>query len=173
MNRKTLLLLVVISFSLCVATMAQSELEFTEKTDHYRITLVDNWRPLAYTDSLGRQKTEFVFQQRDQGLLKIGKAGLEGMSLSNLVQNDLEDLKLRVACVYIGQEIFRGGQLNGIRVALYYFEDNHQTAGTYYYLQEDANVWILRFTARGESPGMARKITDRMTRSFCSVCPIP
>ena len=171
MKSKAASLLILLSISLCVTAAAQSDREFTDKVVNFKIILVGDWQPAPYTDAVGRQKTEFVFHNRAEGLLKITKESLPGRLLANKVNSDLEELKLRYACVYTGQEAIRG-LLSGIRVALYYFEDSRSTIGAYYYLQDGDSVWILRFTGRPGSPGIARDITDKMARSFCSVCGI-
>ena len=173
MPTKSPLLLLLISFGLCSALVAQTEREFVEKTKLYRINLVSDWQSFSYTDSFGRPETEFIFRERDQGLLKISREDLAGQSLLNKVRSDLEDLRLHLACSSVSREEFAGGHLDGIRVALYCFQDNHRMVGVYYYLQEGEAVWVLRFTAREDSPGLARDLTDRMARSFCGVCPIP
>lgn len=169
MKSKAASLLILLSISLCATAAAQSDREFTDKADNFKITLVGDWQPTSYTDAVGRLKTEFVFRNRTEGLLKISKESLPARWLANKVNGDLENLKLRYACVFTGHEAFRG-LLDGIRVALYYFEDSRPTIGTYYYLQDGDSVWILRFTGRAGSPGMAREMTDEMARSFCSVC---
>jgi len=85
----------------------------------------------------------------------------------------MEDLRLHLVCSSVSREEFGGGHLDGVRVAVYCFQDNHRMVGVYYYLQEGEAIWVLRFTAREDSPGLARDLTDRMARSFCGVCPIP
>jgi hypothetical protein len=150
----------------------QSDQEFVNKTENYTIVLAADWRPQSYTDAVGRQKTEFVFHQRAQGLLTITKESLIG-SLSDRVRNDQNDMRLRCASVYFSEDKFDAGQLSGIRVAVYYVQDSRKVVGTYYYLQDRDSVWVLRFTGEATSTGITREITDRMARSFCSVCPFP
>lgn len=169
MKLKITSLMIWLSIILCVAAVAQSDREFTDKVDNFKITLAGEWQPAFYVDAFGRQKTEFVFKTRAEGVLKITRESLPGRSLANKVSGDLEDLNLGYACVYTSQEAIKG-LLGGTRVALYYFDGSRTTVGTYYYLQDGDSVWILRFTGRPGSPGMARDMTDKMARSFCSVC---
>jgi hypothetical protein len=82
-------------------------------------------------------------------------------------------MRLRCASVYFSEDKFDAGQLSGIRVAVYYVQDSRKVVGTYYYLQDRDSVWVLRFTGEATSTGITREITDRMARSFCSVCPFP
>jgi hypothetical protein len=164
--------LIAILAGTCSFTMAQAEREFMDKANAFKITLVGNWRVEPYTDAVGRQKTEFVYENRDQGLLRIARGNLAGSSLQGVVRREIDDFTLCYSCVFAGQEAFAGGSLNGIRVALYYVEGDRRIVGTFYFLQDKEAVWILRFNGQAGSPGMAREITDNMARSFCSVCAV-
>jgi hypothetical protein len=150
--------------------MAQVDREFIDKANGYKITLAGNWRADPYTDAIGRQKTEFVSENRDQGLLRITRENLRGSALQDIVRREVDDFELCYSCVFAGQEAFAGGYLTGIRVALYYIEGERKIVGTFYFLQDKEAVWILRFNGRAGSTGMARETTDSMARSFCSVC---
>lgn len=154
----------------CSFTTAQTDREFIDKANGFKITLVGNWRAEPYTDAVGRQKTEFVFENRDQGLLTITRESLRGGSLQNVVRREMDDFSLCHSCVSAGQEEFAGGFLSGIRVALFYVEGDRRIVGTFYFLQDKEAVWILRFNGRAGSAGMAHEITDSMARSVCSVC---
>jgi hypothetical protein len=170
-NVRVLLSLIPILVVGCLAaSRAQAEREFIDKTNGFKITLVGNWRAVPYTDAVGRQKTEFVYENRDHGLLRITRVNLSGSSLLDVVRREMDDFTLCYSCVFAGQEAFAGDSLRGIRVALYYVEGDRRIVGTFYFLQEKEAVWILRFNGRAGSPGMVREITDAMARSFCSVC---
>lgn len=164
------LALICILVATCSFTMAQADREFLDKADGFKITLVGNWRADPYTDAVGRQKTEFIYENRDQGLLRITRENLRNSALQDIVRREMDEFALCNSCVSAGQEAFAGGSLSGIRVALYYVDGDRRIAGTFYFLQEQEAVWILRFNGRPGSPGMAREITDSMARSFCSVC---
>jgi hypothetical protein len=151
---------------------AQSGREFVDQVDNFKITLVGNWRPISYVDAVGRQKTEFVAQSRSSGLLRITKEPLRGRSLSEIVRAEEEDSRRHYGSVSIGHEAFTGESLSGIRVTLYYFEDYHQTTGTYYFLEDGEAVWTLRFTGQSGSSDMILEVTDKLARGFCSECPI-
>ena len=103
--------------------------------------------------------------------MTIAKERPAGRSRSDKVHNDLSDMRLRYACVLSSEEDFGGGQLSGIRVAFYSLQKADKVIGTYYYLQDADSVWLLRFTGEPGSAGISSEITDRMARSFCSVCP--
>jgi hypothetical protein len=168
---KSLALIALIIPMSATLSAAQAEREFVSKSDSYRIVLISEWQPAPYTDAVGRQKTEFLFRNRDEGLLTIVTESLGGVSLATKVHNDLNDMTLRYSCLYFGQEPFEGGRLSGIRVALYYVEGGKKRVASHYYLKDGGSVWILRFTAGPVSPGIAHELTDKIARSFCSVCP--
>lgn len=154
----------------CSFTMAQADREFIDKENGFKITMVGNWRAVSYTDAVDRQKTEFVYENRDQGLLRITRDNLRGSALHAIVRREMDEFALCNSCIFAGQEAFAGGSLSGTRVALYYVEGDRRMVGTFYFLQEQEAVWILRFNGRAGSPGMGREITDAMARSFCLVC---
>jgi hypothetical protein len=151
-------------------TMAQAKREFIDRANDFKITLVGNWRAEPYTDAVGRRKTEFIYENRDQGLLRITRDNLKGSALQDIVRREVNNFTLCYSCVFTGQEAFAVGNLTGIRVALYYVEGDRRIVGTFYFLQDKESVWILRFNGRAGSSGMAHEITDSMARSFCSVC---
>jgi hypothetical protein len=118
---------------------------------------------------VGRQKNEFVYQNREQGLLRITRENLKGSLLQNVVRREIEAFTLCNSCVSTGQETFAGGSLSGIRVEHYYVEGNRRMVGQFYFLQDKETVWVLRFNGR-PVPRNGRETIDNMARSFCSVC---
>jgi hypothetical protein len=172
MSNKLFLLLLIIATQMVSTSSAQSDREFIDQARNFKITLISDWQPLTYTDAIGRRKTDFIFRNRNEGLLVITRENLSGRLLADRVKNDLDDLELSYACLYTGKEAFEGGQLNGLRVTLGYMDGGRKIVATFYYLQDGDTVWILRFKANPDSPGIAQDITDKMARSFCTVCPI-
>ena len=166
------LFILVITVYLNSIAWALSDRLFTDKVANYQIMLLGDWQQVSYTDAVGRRKTEFVFHSRREGLLTIAKERPAGRSLQDKVHLDLSDMRLNYACVFSSEEPFSGGQLSGIRVALYFLQDVRKVAATYYYLQDADSVWVLRFTGEPGSTGVSQETTDRMARSFCSVCPL-
>lgn len=172
LNLNVVFYLLPILVATCSFTMAQSGREFIDTANGFKITLIGNWRAVPYTDAVGRKKTEFVYENREQGLLRITREDLRGSSLQDVVRREIEAFTLCNSCVSTGQEAFAGESLSGIRVAHYYVEGNRRTVGEFYFLQDKEAVWVLRFKGRAGSPGMAREIIDNMARSFCTVCPL-
>ena len=171
-NVSAVFYLVPILVVTCSFTMAQAGHDFIDTANGFKITLVGNWKAVPYMDAVGRQKTEFVNENREQGLLRITRDNLRGSSLQDVVRREIESFALCNSCVSTGQELFAGGSLSGIRVAHYYVEGNRRMAGEFYFLQDNEAVWALRFKGQAGSPGMAREIIDNMARSFCTVCPL-
>ena len=171
-NLNVVFYLIPILIVTCSFTMAQAGREFIDTANGFKITLVGNWRAIPYVDSVGRQKTEFVNENREQGLLRITRDNLRGSSLHDMVRREIEAFTLCNSCVFTGQEAFAGRFLSGIRVAHYYVEGNRRMVGEFYFLQDKETVWVLRFKGQAGSPGMAREIIDNMARSLCSVSPL-
>jgi hypothetical protein len=174
MKNRFLMILSIIATLLGVALAAQSEQEFIDQTRNFKITLFGNWQPISYSDAVGRQKTDFIFHgNRQEGLLTIASQTLSGRSLTNNADIDLEDMKSSYATLFTSRETFGGGQLPGIRVTIYYVENGQKAVARHYYFQDGDVVWILRFTSTFDSRALVQDFTDRIARSFCTVCPPP
>jgi hypothetical protein len=159
------------------ATGGQSQTPrvFTDINENYTIGLIDPWQPSIYTDAFGRTRTQFVAGNRAEGLLTVSRRSPEGRSLQALIRNDLNDMRdMRLQCesLQASEEEFTQGQLSGTRVSLYYTQSGLKVIGTFYYLQDSAAVWVLRFTASPGSKSLGRESTDRIARSFCPFCPL-
>ena len=154
------------------AVTAQIGRDFTDGVDHFKITLVGDWQPVTYIDAVGRRKTEFVYQDRNEGLLRVTVESLRGLPLGDRVRAELNELHLRYSCVDPGTEAFEGGSLTGTKIWLSYVERGRWYAGTFYYLKDTDRVWILKFTGRAGSKAMMPDVTDSVARSFCSVCAV-
>ncbi len=147
--------------------MAQSKGVFIDRANRFNITLSERWRSVNYTDAVGRERTEFVLGQRNDGLLRISRDRLGGRTLARVVDKELEDLRSYDGKYLLAdREPFEGDSLRGIRIAFYYVEGSRQAAGTYYFLEETDEVWILRFTGRVGLLDVSRDTTDQIARSF-------
>src|SRR5204862_6867976 len=118
---------------------------------------------------VGRQKTEFVYRDRSEGLLKVTREPLAG-ALTDAVRQDEESLKI-YRSGYEGSlsEEFGGGAMTGIRLALFSTEGSRKMANTYYYLQDKNAMWVLRFTGRRGALDTVRNLTDQIARSFKTI----
>jgi hypothetical protein len=153
---------------MCAATaMAQSKGTFLDASNRFSITLSDGWQAASYTDAFSRRRTEFVFGQRDEGLLRISRNNLGGRTLVQVVNRELEDLRFYHGKYLLsGREPFEGDALAGMRIAFYYIEHGRRATGVYYFLEDANAVWILRFTGQVGSLDANRDATDEIARSF-------
>ena len=148
------------------AGAAQNGREFTDPAGQYKLTLIGDWRAVSYNDAVGRQKTEFVYRDRSEGLLKTSRESLTG-SLADMVRREEENLKIyRSGFEGSSTEPFGGGPLSGIRLSFFSTEGNRKMANTFYYLQDKNAVWVLRFNGKRGSIDARRNITDQIARSF-------
>jgi hypothetical protein len=157
----------VLVLALAFATVsAQNATEFTDPAGRYKLTLIGDWRAVSYNDAVGRPKTEFVYRDRSEGLLKISRETLSG-SLADAVRQEEENLKIyRPGFEGAARETFGGGPLNGIRLSFFSTEGNRKIANTYYYLQDKNAMWVLRFSGKRGSLDAIRNLTDQIARSF-------
>lgn len=165
--KQTGLIFMVLVLLISVPTVAaQSDRDFTDPAGQYKLTLVGDWRAVSYNDAVGRQKTEFVYRDRSEGLLKISREALTG-SLADMVHREEENLKIyRSGFEGSSSEPFGGGTLSGIRLSFFSTEGNRKMANTFYYLQDKNSVWVLRFSGKRGSLDAIRNITDQIARSF-------
>lgn len=160
--------IVILSIPLlvCAGASAQSNQDFTDPSNTYKLTLQGDWKAVTYNDAVGRQKTEFVYRDRSEGLLKITKENLTGQ-LSELVRQEEENLRVyRSGFERASTEPFGGGKLNGIRLSFFSTEGPRKMSNTYYYLEDKGAAWVLRFSGKRGSLDTIRNLTDQLARSF-------
>jgi hypothetical protein len=161
-----LLFMAVILLAGSLAGTSQGGQEFTDPGAQYKLALTGDWRAVSYNDAVGRQKTEFIYRDRSEGLLKINRETLAG-ALADKVHQDEENLRIyRSGFEASSIEPFGGGSLSGMRLSFYSTEGNRKMANTHYYLQDKNTVWVLRFTGRRGALDTARNLTDQISRSF-------
>jgi hypothetical protein len=166
MKYKVLLLAAVVLLIGAAAVPGQNGQDFTDAAGQYKLTLIGDWRAVSYNDAVGRQKTEFVYRDRSEGLLKITKESLSG-SLADMVRQEEENLKIyRSGFERSASEPFGGGSLSGVRLSFFSTEGNRKMANTFYYLQDKNTVWALRFVGKRGSLDTVRNLTDQIARSF-------
>jgi hypothetical protein len=145
---------------------AQSGQVYEDPAGKFKISMIGDWKPVTYSDAVGRQKTEFVYRDRSEGLLKISRESLSG-TLADMVRQEEERLKIyRSGFERSASEAFGGGALNGLRLSFFSTDSGRQNANTYYFLQDKNAVYILRFTGKRGSLDTNRNITDQVARSF-------
>jgi len=148
------------------AAGAQNGQEYADSAGKYKLTLMGDWKAVSYSDAVGRQKTEFVYRDRSEGLLKITREPIAG-SLADAVRQEEETLKIyRAGIEGLSTESFGGGSLNGVRMSFFHTEGGRRMANTFYYFQDKNAMWALRFTGKRGGLDTIRNITDQIARSF-------
>jgi len=166
MKQTCLLFIALALLTTTPAVLSQNSPEFTDPAGQYKVTLIGDWRAVSYNDAVGRPKTEFVYRDRSEGLLKISRETLSG-SLADAVRQEEENLKIyRAGFDGSSSEPFGGGPLIGIRLSFFSTEGNRKMANTFYYLQAKNAMWVLRFTGKRGSLDTGRNITDQIARSL-------
>ncbi len=149
-----------------LVSTAQSGEEYRDPEGKYKINLLGDWKAISYKDAVGREKTEFVYRDRGEGLLKISRESLSG-DLNGKVREEEENLRLyRAGFERAASEDFGSGDLRGLRFSFYTTESYRPKANTYYYLKDGNSVWVLRFSGRRGALDTIRNLTDQMARSF-------
>ena len=120
----------------------QSGTQFEDPAGKFKITLLGEWRAVSYSDAVGRSKTEFVYRDRREGLLRITKESLGGgASLESTVRGEEENLRTyRPGFERAATEPFGGGTLRGLRFSFYVTEGGRPMASTYYYLEDGSSI---------------------------------
>jgi hypothetical protein len=146
--------------------LSQAGSEFVDPGKNFKITLVGEWRAVSYSDAVGRQRTEFVYGDRSEGLLKITKENLNG-SIENMIRGEEENSRIyRTGFEGAVSEPFGGGVVNGVRFSFFTTDGARKIAHSHYYLREGNSVWVLRFTGKRGTLDAIRNITDQMARNF-------
>src|SRR5689334_18654991 len=167
MKRKGLLFMAAfIIGALSVLAYGQDGQAYEDKAGGYKLSLFGDWRAVQYSDAVGRAKTEFVFRDRSEGLLKISSQRLEG-SLANMVQAEEENQRIyRAGFERSANETFGGGALAGMRLSFYTSEGTRQLAHTIYFLQDKNTIYVLRFSGKRGVLDRNRNLSDQVARSF-------
>ena len=167
MKHKGLLLMTaLVVCAMSALAVAQSGQEYEDPAGKFKLVLYGEWKAISYNDAVGRPKTEFIYRDRSEGLLKIARETLSG-TIADMVRQEEENLKMyRAGFQRASSETFGGGGLNGMRLSFYSTESGRQTASTFYFLQDKNAVYILRFTGKRGLLDVNRNITDQIARSF-------
>jgi len=157
---------VMVISMISIAYASQGDKEYVDPDGKYRFSLVGEWKAITYNDAVGRQKTEFVYRDRSEGLLKISTERLSGGSIEKLVQAEEENLRIyRSGFQRTSLEQF-GGSLKGMLLAFQTTEGGRNTANAFYYLQDGNTIWVLKFSGKRGTLDINRNLTDQIARSF-------
>jgi hypothetical protein len=140
-----------------------------EPDQGYAIDLPAGWEQASFVDGAKIKRTEYVFNDRAKGLLKVRKIRVEpGQRIDDVVSHDVDgSIKFQPGYVQGHTERFGGGTLAGALVQFDFTRGGRPMLGRNYYLQgADGAVWVLQFTGDRETLGSIRNLTDQMARSF-------
>ena len=167
MKHKGLLLMTALLVcAMSALAVAQSGQAYEDPAGKFKLVLYGEWKAISYNDAVGRAKTEFIYRDRSEGLLKIARESLSG-TVADMVRQEEENLKIyRTGFERASSEVFGGGGLDGMRLSFYSTESGRQTASTFYFLQDKNAVYILRFTGKRGLLDVNRNLTDQIARSF-------
>src|SRR5262249_28514974 len=162
------LLVASLAIAICpLCVHPQAGRVYEDKANGFRITLIGDWRAVSYNDAVGRQKSEFVYRDRSEGLLRITRESLGSRPISDVEHEEEESARAyRAGFELAGKETFGGGALRGMRLAYYYVESGSNLAATMYFLQDANQVWELKFTGKRGVIDLIRNVTDEMPRSL-------
>ena len=167
MRIRSLLLTATVVLIISSNTPAQADHQYKDPSGRFQLELMGDWRAVSYNDAVGRPRTDFVYRDRREGLLKITKEARSGSSLQDMVRTEEETLRTyRPGFERAATEPFGGGKLRGLRLSFYSTVGGRQVASTHYYLEDGDSVWVLRFVGRRGAIDAIRNITDQMARSF-------
>jgi len=167
MSRSRLVMASLAVFICPLSVLPQAGKVYEDKTNGFKITLIGDWRAVSYNDAVGRQKSEFVYRDRSEGLLRITRDSLGSRSIGDVEHEEEEAVRAyRSGFELAAKEAFGGGTLRGMRLAYYYVDSGRKIAATMYFLQDDNQVWELKFTGKRGVLDLIRNVTDEMARSF-------
>src|SRR5262245_58971498 len=118
MSRSRLLMasLAIVICPLCV--LPQTGKVYEDKTNGFKISLIGDWRAVSYNDAVGRQKSEFVYRDRSEGLLRITRDSLGSRSIGDVEHEEEEAVRALRSGFEVGAKgAFGGGKLRGLRAA--------------------------------------------------------
>ena len=151
-----------------VKTNAQGH-SYTSAKSGYMVDFPStSWRLVDEPDDI-HQNTEFVYNDRTEGYLRIRKETLEeGLSIREYAMRD-QDQRVRLFLPgYVDGKMEDPfvGRLKGVTISYEYTQAGKPMAGRTYYLQSDRTVYALRFTGMRDKLGRIRNQTDQIARSL-------
>lgn len=153
--------------ALVQAVNAQGGRVFQDTANGFSVGLPGDWKAVTYNDAVGRQRTEFVYRDRSEGLLRVSGISVGGRSITEIARDEMQGAQAyRQAFEQGNTEAFGGGALRGVRMNFFYIEGGHKVAETDYFLKDGDRVWELRFTGKRGVLDLIRNLTDEIARSF-------
>ena len=88
-----LLMTALVVCAMSALAVAQSGQEYEDPAGKFKLVLYGEWKAISYNDAVGRPKTEFIYRDRSEGLLKIARETLSG-TIADMVRQEEENLKM-------------------------------------------------------------------------------
>lgn len=159
---------VIVGLAVCnSAVLAQSHSYASSKVEYVVEFPSPMWRLVDEPDEM-HQHAEFVYNDRNDGYLRIRKEALdEGLTVREFARRDQEQ-KVRFLPAYVdGKEDNFAGRMSGVTVSYEFTQAGKPMAGRTYYLQADGRtVFVLRFTGMRDKLSRIRNQTDQIARTF-------
>src|SRR5262245_65483061 len=113
------LLVASLAIAICpLCVHPQAGRVYEDKANGFRITLIGDWRAVSYNDAVGRQKSEFVYRDRSEGLLRITRDTMGSRSIGDVEHEEEEAVRALRSGFEVGAKgAFGGGKLRGLRAA--------------------------------------------------------
>jgi len=127
------------------------------------------WKLVDEPDEV-HQHAEFVYNDREDGYLRIRKEVLEdGVTLKDFALRDQDQRNRFLPGFVDGKQETFNGRLDGFTASYEFTQAGKAMAGRTYYLQSDPHtVYVLRFTGLRQKLLSLRNQTDAIARSLKS-----
>ena len=125
------------------------------------------WRKVGEPDDV-HQHTEFIYNDRNDGYLRIRKETLDqGVSIQEFARRDQDERTRFLPGFVDGKSETFNGRLDGVTASYEFTQAGKVMAGRSYYLQVDNHtVYVLRFTGLRDKFLRIRNQTDFIARSL-------
>jgi hypothetical protein len=172
MMRTSVFFALVVFFSLPLTGMGGRPLQdrsFTDPGGKYELVLREGWEPTTQKDGGGNMVTDFIFENRERGLLRIREVPIEGNpSAEDAARREVEN-RIRFMPGYTAgsTERFTTTHAEGVALSFDFSRGGRNKTARYYYLKfNDTTVYVLKFEGDPAVLRSMRNRTDLMARSF-------
>jgi len=158
---------IVFCVILSASLFAQSS-TFSDKNVEYTFDLPEAAWKMTLKPSAATPNVEYVYGDRMDGFLQIGKITVKSDDLmSDVVQRETEQ-KLQFKPGFVaGREENFAGALKGKVTNYEFVQSGKNMSGRVYYLKaDDTNVYVLRFTGLRDQLRTIRNQIDSIARTF-------
>jgi hypothetical protein len=151
------------------SAVAPEEQSYTDIDGRFELALPPKWEAVSYQDGTGKARVDIIYRDRAFGLLKITNENLpDKTDIKSFIQMEIDqNLRFRPAYVFNNIERFVGQHLRGELLQYDFSQAGQPKKGRNYYLtNNNANLWVLRFTGNRNAFSPLRNESDSIARSF-------